>query len=101
MLNGVTRMNPAARLIAAARIRIVYAQLLRLAARLGEPRQPAMTPIEYLSNLDNIFPASTDELECITDAYLRVRYGELPETREQIEQIEAAWNYVKRQGRAV
>ena len=101
MLNGVSRMNPAARLIAAARIRIVYAQLLRLAARLGEPRQPAMTPIEYLSNLINVFPASRDELERITNAYLRVRYGELPETREQIEQIEAAWDIVRRQGRAV
>ncbi len=98
---SVRGMNPAARLIAAARIRIVYARLLRLGARLGEPRAPAVTPIEYLASLDRIFPASRDELELITEAYLRIRYGELPETSQQVEAVESAWSMVRRRGRAV
>jgi hypothetical protein len=88
---GMARINPAARFIAAARIRIIYARLLRLGAKLGEPRAPAVTPIEYLKSLERVFPASMDELELITSAYLRVRYGELPETRGQVEEVESAW----------
>jgi hypothetical protein len=95
-LEGVARMNPAARLIAAARIRIIYVRLLRLGTRLGEPRGPAVTPIEYLDYLEKLFPASKDELELITNAYLRVRYGELPETRSQVEEVESAWAIVRR-----
>ena len=98
---GVTRMNPAARLIAAARIRIIYTRLLRLSARLGEPRAPAVTPIEFMDSLEKIFPASRDELDTITHAYLRVRYGELPETRQQVEAVESAWEHVRRRGQAV
>jgi hypothetical protein len=94
--DGVARMNPAARLIAAARIRIIYARLLRLGTRLGEPRAPAATPIEYLECLARVFPAAQDELELITNAYLRVRYGELPETREQVEEVESAWAIIRR-----
>jgi hypothetical protein len=93
---GVARMNPAARFIAAARIRIIYARLLKLGAKLGEPRAPAVTPIEYLTSLEKVFPASTDELELITHAYLRVRYGELPETRGQVEEVESAWAILRR-----
>jgi len=93
---GVTRMNPAARLIAAARIRIIYSRLLKLSAQLGEPRAPAVTPIEFMDRLEKIFPAARDEFEIITHAYLRVRYGELPETRSQVEEVESAWNVLRR-----
>ncbi len=97
---GMSRMNPAARLIAAARIRIIYARLLKLGSRLGQPREPAVTPTEYLAVLDRVFPASRDELELITNAYLRVRYGELPESRTEVTQVEAAWGVVRRRGRS-
>lgn len=100
VFEGMSGLNPAARLLAAARIRIIYARLLRLSARLGEPREPAVTPIEFLAILEKVFPASRDELECITNAYLRVRYGELPETRDQIEEVESAWGVVRRRGRS-
>ncbi len=100
VFEGMIGLNPAARLIAAARIRIIYARLLRLSARLGEPREPAATPIEFLSRLEKVFPASRDELESITNAYLRVRYGELPESRDQVEAVESAWSVVRRRGRS-
>ena len=98
VLEGVTRMNPTARFIAAARIRIIYASLLRLSAQLGQARAPAVTPIEFMDSLEKIFPASREELETITHAYLRIRYGELPETRSQIEEVESAWKVVRKKG---
>ena len=98
-IEGITRLNPAARFIAAARIRRIYASLLRLSARLGQPRSPSETPLEFMENLARIFPASQVELATITHAYLRVRYGELPETHGQVEEVEAAWELVRERGR--
>ncbi|HUS83965.1 MAG TPA: DUF4129 domain-containing protein [Anaerolineales bacterium] len=97
-IEGISRLNPAARFIAAARIRRIYASLLRMSARLGEPRSPAETPLEFMENLERIFPASRAELTTITHAYLRVRYGELPETRGQIDEVEYAWKFVRKRG---
>jgi hypothetical protein len=98
-IEGFSRLNPAARFIAAARIRQIYARLLKLSARLGESRAPADTPLEFMGNLERIFPASQVELATITYAYLRVRYGELPETRMQVDEVEVAWEIVRKRGR--
>jgi len=98
-LEGVTGLNPAARFIAAARIRLIYARLLKKSAGLGEPRAPSATPIEFMDNLEKIFPGSQDELATITHAYVQVRYGELPETRRQVEEVESAWELVRKRGR--
>jgi hypothetical protein len=100
-IEGISRLNPAARYLAAARIRRIYAGLLKLSARMGEPRAPSDTPLEFMETLEKIFPDSQDELATITHAYLRVRYGELPEKRGQIEEVESAWELVRKRGRPV
>lgn len=98
-IEEISRLNPAARFIAAARIRRIYTSLLNLSASLGEPRSPSVTPLEFMENLERRFPASRDELTTITHAYLRVRYGELPETRGQVDEVENAWEFVRKRGR--
>ncbi len=98
-IEGISRLNLAGRFMAAARVRQIYASLLRLSARLGEPRTPSDTPLEFMENLERIFPASQVELATITHAYLRVRYGELPETSGQVEEVESAWELVRKRGR--
>lgn len=99
VIEGISRLNLAGRFMAAARVRQIYASLLRLSARLGEPRAPSDTPLEFMENLERIFPASQVELATITHAYLRVRYGELPETSGQVEEVESAWELVRKRGR--
>lgn len=86
------------RLIAAARVRWVYTQLMALCAGLGQPRPQAATPVEFLPRILRLFPAQTGELELITAAYLKVRYGMVPETQGEVDEIEAAWARVKRAG---
>jgi hypothetical protein len=54
-----------------------------------------------METLEKIFPDSQEELATITHAYLRVRYGELPEKRGQIEEVESAWELVRKRGRPV
>ncbi|MCJ7659805.1 MAG: DUF4129 domain-containing protein, partial [Anaerolineales bacterium] len=66
--------------------------------RLGDPRPVAQTPLEFLPTLEHTFPGREIDLEDITRAYLRVRYGELPETRQEVDQVEESWERVRVQG---
>jgi hypothetical protein len=88
-----------ARQIAAQRIRAIYIDLLNLAARLKYPRMPQQTPLEYLPELEKAFPGSQAALALITQAYQRIRYGELPETQDEVDAIENAWKMVQLEGR--
>ncbi len=87
------------RLLAAARIRRVYSQLCSLSASLGLPRPPAITPLEYLPKMESLFPEHSGDLALITGAYLQVRYGEVPETNQEVQEVVNAWNRVRAEGR--
>jgi hypothetical protein len=76
---------------AAASIRRIYRLMCRAAAAAGYPRLEAETPYEYLPTLSQVWPEHVAEARLITDAFIRVRYGELPETAEELEAIRAAW----------
>jgi hypothetical protein len=91
-------MNPG-RLLAAARIRRIYAQLMDLSAQLGERRPPATTPLEFLPKLAALFPAEKESVGIITHAYLNVRYGEAPEESKAVQDVVSAWKKVNQQGR--
>ena len=82
--------------LAAARIRDVYRRLMHLCESLKTPRQPAITPLEFLPQMEKLFPDCIAELQQITHAYLQVRYGELPETQQDVQAILHAWNAIKR-----
>ena len=90
-----------ARRLAAQRIRVIYTDLLELAASLKYPRWPHQTPLEYLPELQKAFPSSQAELALITQAYQRIRYGELPEAQDEVNAIESAWKQVQVEGRTV
>jgi hypothetical protein len=97
-LEDILRLNQARRMLAAARIRRIYAHLLNLSSKLDRPRQASQTPLEYLPSLERLFPGLSGQLATITGAYMQVRYGELPETSEELEQVEAAWKQVSDAG---
>lgn len=86
-------------LIAAARVRRVYAQLMDLCKRLGKPRPRPQTPFEFMPKMESLFPENMDDLILITDAYVKVRYGQLPETSKEIEDVLSAWERVKGYGK--
>jgi hypothetical protein len=97
-LADLARFRHGQRLLAAARIRRIYAQLMDLSAKLEHPRLAAQTPLEFLPILATTYPGRDDDLDTITRAYLRVRYGELPETRQEVDQVEQAWERVRSLG---
>jgi hypothetical protein len=97
-LEDFLRLRQARRLLAAARIRRIYAMLLDMSARLDRPRPAARTPLEFLPELEGIFPSLIKELRTITEAYLLVRYGELPESAEDLDRVEDAWRMISSTG---
>ena len=93
------RLPSGSRILAAARIRRAYAQLMELSSRLGKPRLPSATPLEFLPVLQTLFPGEEQTLHAITQAYLQVRYGELPETYEEVQLVLLGWERIKIQGK--
>jgi hypothetical protein len=92
------RLRPARRVLIAARIRRIYAQLLDLCEELNLPRRPQQTPLEFLPEMGKLFTAQIEDLEMITQAYVRIRYGELPESQGEVAAIEKAWQNVQAEG---
>jgi hypothetical protein len=93
------RLRPGQRWLAAAKIRRIYAHMMDLAKQLGVPRPLASTPLEFQPTLEDVLPDAKGDIGLITAAYLRVRYGEIPETNEEIEQVESAWEHVRASGK--
>lgn len=82
-------------LMAAISVRNIYANTVHLAKSRGYPRHKARTPYEYLPELQQAFPEAQAEAAAITEAYVAVHYGELPASREQMEELRAAYERLK------
>lgn len=98
-LRGRANLRSGQQWLAAAKIRRIYAQLMNLSSKLGETRPPAFTPLEFLPNLERLLPEGAQDMRLITEAYLRIRYGELPETVQEVKQVEDAWERVNALGK--
>ena len=82
---------------AAITIRRIYTQMSQLAADLDTPREKNETPYEYLARLFTLWPNHENEARLITRAFVKVRYGELPESPEEFEAIKGAWEVLRRE----
>jgi hypothetical protein len=81
---------------AALTIRRIYAHLASLAAKQGYPRAQDETPYDYLPTLKTAFPESPQEVTQITESYVAVHYGELPERQEDLSAVRSAWHEIQR-----
>jgi len=75
----------------AASIRRIYQNMCRAAAVNGYSRAEAETPFEYLTTLSKAWPENQADIRLITEAYVKVRYGELPESSEELDGLQEAW----------
>jgi hypothetical protein len=91
----VGQFGPGMRLYAAVSIRKIYANMARLAESQGFPRQPAQTPYEYLPALGRAFPDCQAEATAITEAYVKVHYGEVPENIRDLQRIRECWQRIR------
>ncbi len=81
-------------LLAALTIRRIYLRMEKLAGTRGFPRALAETPYEYRRALYKAFPGLNGDVQQITDAYVAVRYGEVPESDDELSAVRAAWDHL-------
>lgn len=74
-------------LLAAISVENLYANVSRLAGRRGFPRPAAQPPDEYLQTLMRAFPDYPRELQRLTNAYMRVHYGDHPVDADELAQL--------------
>lgn len=99
-LKGVAdRLRSPPRNQALSQIRRIYSQLLSLGAELGYGRISSQTPNEYLPVLKRPFVNLEPELEQITNSYLDIRYGEMDELPQIIQQAEMSWDKITNEGK--
>jgi hypothetical protein len=82
-------------LFATLTIRRIYAQMAHRAAQRGFPRARGETPLEYRRALAQAFPGGEPAIERITQAYLGIRYGELPEMESELHEVRQAWEQIR------
>jgi hypothetical protein len=91
----VNRFGLGSRFLAAISVRRIYANLHRLAKDAGYPRSPSQTPYEYLDTLYRALPGSEADVRVITEAYVNAHYGQVPDTREELQRIRECWERVR------
>jgi len=79
---------------AAVAIRRIYAALLVLAGQRGLERVPSQTPSEFLAPLSATWPHLSEQFTTITNAYIYVHYGQLPEGEAGLDVVQQAWQAV-------
>lgn len=82
-------------MFAALTIRRIYAHMSALAAELGHPRALYETPYEYQPTLEQAFPNNHEEVARVTEAYVAVHYGEVPDQQTNLQMIRAAWERIQ------
>ena len=76
-------------------IRRIYQHMCAVAAHEGYQRADTETPYEYLPTLSRLWPDNQEDARLITDAYIKIRYGEYPETDAEVDQIRLAWDQLE------
>jgi hypothetical protein len=92
----VRRYGLGRELLDAISVENLYANLCRLARQRGQPRRPAEPPDDYLPRLALAFPGQEDRLGIITEAYMRVYYGEQTVSGEELASLREVYENVRK-----
>jgi hypothetical protein len=92
MLGALRQFGLGRDLFAALTIRRIYARMEHLARARGYPRSLSETPYEFRQALRQAFPGQNTDIQRITDAYVAVRYGDVPEAPAELDAVRAAWD---------
>ncbi|MCB0071419.1 MAG: DUF4129 domain-containing protein, partial [Caldilineaceae bacterium] len=91
----VRRYGLGTQLLAAISIQNIYANTSRLARLRGFSRPTAQPPDLYLPALQAAFPGCGNELAHITEAYMRVEYGDQALDNIELDRLRADYRRVR------
>lgn len=92
----VQRFGVNRQLLAAISVQNIYANVSQLAARHGHPRPTSMPPDDYLPILFETFEGCDEALARITQAYMRVHYGDHPVTVGELGRLRTDYQAIRR-----
>jgi len=95
LANLVRRFGLSTQLLDAISVQNMYANLSRIARQRGHPRRANQPPDEYLPELTNAFPTEPAALAQMTNAYMRVHYGDQRIESAELSRLRAAYERVK------
>lgn len=78
-------------------VRAFYLMAVRRAQEEGVPRQPPETPLEFVQDLREKWPAAEDDLQELTDAFLKARYSEEPIAAEDLPHVKQSWQSLRKE----
>ena len=78
-------------------IRYFYLSTVRRAGERGVQRDSAETPLEFAEDLKDGWPEVEEEVEELTDAFLKARYSDDPIMSGDIPEVKETWKDVRRQ----
>ncbi len=73
----------------------IYENMLHAANELGYSRNKTETPYEYLATLKIVWPEHQQQTHIITQAYVNIKYGQFPESKEELREIQNSWRIIK------
>jgi hypothetical protein len=89
-INAIRRFGFRRGLVGVLTIRWAYARMENEARKRGYPRAKAQTPYEFRYKAAKAYPGGEAYIKTITDAYVAIRYGELPESTEELDKVRRA-----------
>ncbi len=95
MLDLARRVGVGQQLLAAISIQNIYANLSRMADQRGYPRKKYQSPDNYVDDLVRAFGGHEEVLQRITEAYMRVHYGEHEIDRGELRQMQAGYRAIR------
>jgi len=94
-LNNLTQFGAGRDLFAAFTVRWAYTRMERMGKKRGFPRIKSQTPYEYQTQLHQAFPGGGSSVKTITNAYVAIRYGEVPENEQELNAVRDALDHLK------
>jgi hypothetical protein len=73
-----------------------YLAMVRRGGEQGLARQPSQTPTEYAAQLEKALPSAEEDIESITDAFVRARYSRQEVDSSKADAIKATWGRIRR-----
>lgn len=95
----IRRYGLSRQLLDAISVQNIYINVTRLGARRGHPRPKSQPPDLYLAALIQVFADQAAALERITEAYMRVHYGDHPITAVELAQLQADYGALRHAAR--
>lgn len=74
----------------------VYERVYRLATFLGSPTPPSQTAFEFSNSLSMLIPEASDDVDLVSNSFVRQRYGGVGPTAMEELRLMRAWLRIKR-----